>query len=73
MIFIVCSRYGLHLSNGWFYGEADKLGDWFHVVLNFIGPSDGIQIYHEGVKVKSDASKNAGNYTEGERRIVIGR
>ena len=73
MIFIICSRYGVRLSDGRFYGEADKLGDWFHVVLNFIGPSDGIRIYHEGVKVITDISTNAGNYTQGDRRIVIGR
>ena len=73
MTFLTCSRYGIHLLDGRFYGEADKLGDWFHVVLNFIGPSDGIRIYHKGVKVISDASKNEGNYTEGDKRIVIGR
>ena len=73
MIFIICSRYGIHLSDGQFYGEADELGDWFHIVLNFIGPSDGIRIYHEGVKVLSDASKDEGNCTQGDRRIVIDR
>ena len=73
MIFIICSRYGVHLLDGLFYGEADKQGDWFHVVLNFIGPSDGIKIYHERVKVITGASRTAGNCTQGDRRTVIGR
>ena len=41
--------------------------------MNFIGPSDGIQIYNDGVKVTNDASKRPKNYTDGDKNIVIGR
>ena len=68
-----CPRYGINLSDGKFYREAERLADWFHAVLNFIGPDDGIQIYNYGVKVNDDASKRQKNYKLGDRRIVIGR
>ena len=67
------SSYGIHISDGRFYTRVNKTGDWFHVVLNFVWPRDGIKIYHGGVEVKRDRSKAAGNFTNGDRRIVIGR
>ena len=26
---------------------------WFHVVLNFLGPDDGISIYHDGQEIRN--------------------
>ena len=73
MIFLNWSRYGVHVSDGRFYSKANGSHGWFHIVLNFIGPSDGIQIYNDGVKVTNDASKRPKNYTDGDKNIVIGR
>ena len=72
-VIFTCSSYGIHISQGRFYTGANRTADWFHVVLNFIGPSDGVRIYHDTVEVKRDKSKTAGNFTHGDRRIVIGR
>ena len=72
VIFTYCS-YGIHISQGRFHTGAKKTGDWFHVVLNFVWPRDGIKIYNDGVEVKRDRSIAAGNFTHGDRRIAIGR
>ena len=48
---------------------------WTHIVLNYIGPNDGqgIRIYFDGLKVKSDTDKRARSYSAGNGRIVVGR
>ena len=48
---------------------------WFHVVLNFLGPSEGISIYHDGQQIKNSTSYEPHTpFTPNEvGQIVIGR
>ena len=41
----------------------------------FHGPNDGegISIYHDGVNIKTDASKAMNNYTDGSGTVIIGK
>ena len=66
-------RYRVTLSTGNFQVLGPKPSGWFHVVLNFIGPDDGIRIYHDGMEVGSDTNIRGNPKHNGDRRIVIGR
>ena len=53
---------------------------WFHLVINFIGPNagEGFQIYHDGINVLNDTTKatnsNSRRYLPPNNgRIVTGR
>ena len=49
---------------------------WFHIVVNFIGPSvtQGFRVYNDGVQVGGDSRVERGlTHTEGDGRIVFGR
>ena len=61
------------LSTGHFKTFVTKPSGWFHVVLNFIGPNDGIRAYHDGVEVGSNTNIHGNSKHNGDRRIVIGR
>ena len=41
--------------------------------MNFIGPDDGIRIYHDGMEVGSDTNIQGNPKHNGDRRIVFGR
>ena len=61
------------LSTGHFQTFGTKPSGWFHDVLSFIGPNDGIKIYHNGLQVGIDTTVHGGQKNNGDRRIVIGR
>ena len=48
---------------------------WTHIVMNYIGPSDGegIRIFDNGTEVANVATKVAGSDHPGDGRIVVGR
>ena len=48
---------------------------WFHVVVNYIGPSngDGIRSFYNGVEVASDTTRHPYSLPAGDGRIVVGR
>ena len=67
-------RYRVTLSTGYFQTFVPKPSGWFHVVLHFIGPDDGIRIYQDGVEVRSARKYIRENPKHnGDRIIVIGR
>ena len=71
---IMCPlRYRTAMSTGNYIANDTIPSGWFHTVLNFIGPDDGIRIYHDGVEVGSDTNIHGNPKHNGERRIVIGR
>ena len=49
--------------------------EWFHLVLNYIGPNDGegIRLYLDAVEVSNDTSKSLESRSAGDGRIVVGR
>ena len=65
----------LHQSDGNFLATANISDEWFHLVLNFIGPKEdqGTRVYHDGVQATMDSNKGGNTYIEGNGRIVIGR
>ena len=66
-------RYRVTLLTGHFQAFGTKPSGWFHVVLSFTGPDDGIKIYHDGVQVGSDTNMHGNPKHNRDRRIVIGR
>ena len=63
----------MYLPGGIFYADAPKRYGWFHLVVNFINPLEGIKVYNDGIKVASTATNLGGSYSQGDGRIVIGR
>ena len=61
------------LSTGHFQTFVTKPSGWFHVVLNFIGPNDGIRTFHNVEQVGSNTNIHENSKQNGDRRIVIGR
>ena len=49
--------------------------EWIHIVLNYIGPNDGIQIYHDGRNVINITKLRIHPYVTytGNGKIVLGR
>ena len=45
---------------------------WTHIVLNDLGPNDGIRVYYDGVHESSDVTKQAASYSSGNGRVVVG-
>ena len=46
---------------------------WFHVVLNFSGPDEGIKVYHDSHQVASSSPNNLSSAPHEEGLIVIGK
>ena len=66
----------LKLSDGLFtYVENNYSTDWFHLamVLHDASQSQGISIYHDGVLVKIDITKQLVNSVEAPGILVIGK
>ena len=63
------------LQDRQFFTYPSRPTGWTHVVLNYIGPNDGegIRIYYNGEKVKSDTTKLAGSTSAGDGRIGVGK
>ena len=61
------------MSTGNYIAHDTVPSGWFHTVLNFIGPDDGIRAYHDGAEVGSDTNIHGNGKDNGDRRIVIGR
>ena len=66
-------RYRTAMSTGNYIAHGTIPSGWFHTVLNFIGPADGIRAYHDGVEVGRDTNIHGNPKHNGDRRIVIGR
>ena len=61
--------------NGYYYQWVPGSNEWIHIVLNYIGPNDGIRIYHDGrnvVNITELSTRPGGPYT-GNENIVLGR
>ena len=67
------SRYHVYLADEYFIIGTSKQSGWIHVVLNYIGPSDGIRLFYDGAEVKSDTVKDAASVPSGDAGIVVGR
>ena len=71
------SRYHVYLSDGYFIIGTSKHSGWIHVVLNYIGPSDGegIRVYYNGMEVANATTKSEFHrpISSGDGRIVVGR
>ena len=63
------------VQDGYFHGTHPKSTEWTHIVLNYIGPDDGIRIYYNGTEEDRDTTKTTGfgPYSAGDGRIVVGR
>ena len=48
---------------------------WTHIVMSYIGPSDGegIRIFYNGTEVANVTTKAAGSDPPGDGRVVVGR
>ena len=46
---------------------------WTHVVLNYLGPHDGIQMFMDGVEVVAGTLSSRPLSTTGNGRIVVGK
>ena len=65
----------MYLQDGYFERRIPRRSAWTHLVLNYIGPNNGIRIYENGGLVASDFNKLIVNrdYQTGNGRIVVGR
>ena len=70
---ISCFSFRVFLPDGYFMAYHPEPTGWTHVVLNYSGPNNGIQMYMDGVEVGSDTTKAGGPYSAGDGRIVAGR
>ena len=69
-------RFSVYLQDGYFETRIPRRSSWTHIVLNYLGPSngEGIRIYENGRLAGSDVSKQtASPYQTGNGRIVVGR
>ena len=74
-IFLNFFRFWVSVPDGTFFGTTiDKPTDWVHTVLNFLGPDQGLGIYHNGEYVTNIISKSAGKHNPNIKgNIVLGR
>ena len=67
----------MRLPDGAFHYKPNQpVVGWYHMVLVFHGPNEGqgISVYHDGVLVKNDPTKNVwSSYTENSGNVVIGK
>ena len=64
------------MSDGYFhYNHASFPSDWYHLAMILHGPNDGqgISIYHDGILVKRDSTKEQKNYTQSTGTVIIGK
>ena len=63
--------------NGYFfhYTNMTTTNEWFHTVLNYIGPNngEGIQIYLNSINIVNVTELSAREYFEGNANMVLGR
>ena len=50
------------MRDGTYFNTVDKPKGWFHSVLNFFGPDEGIGIYHNGIHVRNIKRKRSGEH-----------
>ena len=66
----------MNLPDGHFGVSHSIPTGWTHVVLNYIGPSNGqgIMIYYDGVEVANGTARSSYNsFPSGYGRVVVGR
>ena len=66
-------RLDVNLPGYLFYAAHTLPSGWTHIVLNYIGPDDGIRMYYGGEEVTNTSTKNTYPVQQGNGRIVIGR
>ena len=73
--FIIFFSYWVNVRDGTFFGTTvDKPNGWFHSVLNFFGPDEGLGIYHNGMHVRNITGKRNGQHKPNTiGNIVLGR
>ncbi len=47
--------------------------EWFHLVLVFYGPEDGISVFVNGSYNESDFTGNAGDFGEASGNVILGK
>ena len=72
--FFIC-RFEVHSPDAYFLTDLTPTTGWTHIVLNYLGPSNGqgIRIYYNGTEVGSDISKTEEIKVTADGRIVVGR
>ncbi len=77
LLSVVFFRAAVHTKSVVFYMDIETSlvpPDWFHFVLLFRGPDNGIIVYINGSVVNLPAVANIGNtFTETEGNVVLGR
>ena len=71
-----CCRFVVYLPEGRFFTEIDQAPtNWTHVVLNYLGPEEGMgtRIYLDGAYSAGDSSISREANSIGDSRLVIGR
>ena len=63
----------MDLLDGEFYVALSKSSEWTHVVLNYLGSNEGIQIFFDEELKESDTTKALFTESAADGRIVVGR
>ena len=66
----------ISLPDGIFVANRNQISSgWFHVVINFVGPSDGegIVVYYDGAQRAMNQYKQGNTYEAGSGEVVIGK
>ena len=68
-------RFRVEATNGFYRREVLSRSGWTHVVINYIGPQNeqGIKIYFNGVRRRTDPTMDPHSYGIGNGHVVIGR
>ena len=71
---LICYRYYLFWNSGYLPTHSrypDK--EWFHLIINYHGPSGGICIYHGNENKGCSSGEYSGSYSTGDGHVVLGR
>ena len=65
----------VYLLDGSFRVSHTRPTGWTHIVLNYIGPSDGegIRIYYDGAEVANDMTKSKGLFNPADGGILVAK
>ena len=70
-----CFRAEVTIHNGHFITNVNANSGWTHVVMNYIGPSNGqgIRVFMDGREVASSSTKMSRGGGAGDGKIVVGK
>ena len=71
---LICYRYYLLRNSGYLPTNTDYPDkEWFHLIINYHGPSGGMCVYHGNENKRCSSGEYTGTYSTGNGHVVLGR